>query len=128
MRRGRVLAAPLVIASLVVQSGCSVALSGESGVGRSATAVATRAGADFSHARASASFGTPAPGTAPGGHASFSGGAAALVVVGVALAEIVTQIAPRRAPALDPGRPIAHTCSCYGYVPPAQLTSNASTQ
>ncbi|HET7598198.1 MAG TPA: hypothetical protein VFK15_14795 [Burkholderiales bacterium] len=129
MRRPRLLhAAPLAIATVLAQSGCSVALSGESGSGRSATTVATSGSIGVSRARAGASFGAAAPSTAPGGHVSLSGGAAAVMVVGLVVADIVNQIGPRRAPAIDPVRPIAHTCSCYGYVPPAQLTSNATAE
>jgi len=72
-----------------------------------------------------ASFGTPPPAGAPGARVSLSRGAAGVLVLGLVVADVVQALVPgtvARGATLDPNRPIAHTCSCYGYVPPAELT------
>lgn len=123
-------AAPLlrmtVVLALAALSGCAVTLHGQQSSGPGGTTITTgsavRAAAQSGNARVSASFGSPPPANAAGGQATFSRGASAALVLGLAVAGVVDSIgqwfrppAERREP-LAPGG-ISHTCSCYGWQP-----------
>jgi len=122
-----------VLLSLAL-SGCSVALSGHQSTAAASTttAAATHGHASIGAARLSASFGTPAPAGSGGGQVSFSRGASAFLLLGLVVAEVVNYFSSPSADAMpfraEPGRSIAHTCSCYGYQPAAQLTSAGTTE
>lgn len=113
---------PLVVS--LALSGCTVALHGAETSGGGATGATTsaavRAQAGGGSARFGASFGAPAPPGAAGGHATFSRGASAVLVIGLVVAEAIHYLKGRPAadPAGAPQRAIADTCSCYGYRPP----------
>jgi len=78
------------------------------------------AAASSSNASVSFVSGTPVPPGAPGGHlsvsSSFSGVLAGIVLFGVLASYIVGEDGPKPLPA---GTKLLHTCSCYGYQPPA---------
>lgn len=123
-------------AACLALSGCSAALSGRQTTGdgttASATSVGTRGQVGSHSVKASASFGTPPPPGAAGGQLSLSRGAAAVLVVGLLVAEVVNYFMPgsdgHAQSALDPRRPIAGTCSCYGYRAESHLTSVAPAE
>lgn len=125
--RTRTLAAAL---SLTL-CGCSVAVTGAqtTGAGTSHIGAATATQGQVrigNNAAVAASFGTPPPAGAAGARVSLSRGAAGVFILGLVLADFVHALASpagERGAALDPNRPIAHTCSCYGYVAPQQLTA-----
>lgn len=116
------LAALLAIAMLPA---CTVALQGHQSSGGGTTtatsssiAVAT-SGTNYA---VGASFGRPVPLAAPGGHLVVSSGsAAAALLVGIVVINALDYLSGR--PGSQPwtgataNRPIAHTCSCYGYRP-----------
>lgn len=116
----------------VALAGCSVAVTGAETSGRTATAAATQAHARLgSHASATGSFGSPPPAGASGGQVSLSRGAAGVLVLGLVIADLVQALVPgtrAQGAALDPNRPIAQTCSCYGYVPATELTTAAPSE
>jgi len=97
-------------------AGCSVALHGHRTTSGGATTTTASAAT-----RAGASFGTPAPRGAPGGQLRLSGGAAAVLVLGLVVAETINYFSARSAgqpqSSSGPQHSIADTCSCYGYQP-----------
>lgn len=111
--------------------GCAVHLHGRqaTGAGTSATVTGSsfNAGASAGQARFGAAFGPPPPQGASGGQISFSRGAAAVLLLGLVIAETVDFIGAQfrqthgTAPAAPPARAsrasIAETCSCYGWKP-----------
>lgn len=80
-------------------------------------------------AKVSVSFGTPVSPGSPGGHASLGRGAAGVLVLGLVIADVVhylnSPVVGRAPGGAGPERAIAHTCSCYGYEPPAESTFTA---
>jgi zona occludens toxin (predicted ATPase) len=106
-------------------SGCSVAMYGNQSTsgGTTVTTTSTQVSASAHGANFRASFssgGRPVSPKAPGGTVYASGSAAYVVVGVVALADLWNYFlgAPQPKP-LAPGTAISHTCSCYGYKPPA---------
>ena len=111
--------------------GCAVNLHGRqsASAGTSATVTGSsfNAGASAGQARFSAAFGAPPPQGASGGQIGFSRGAAAVLLLGLAIAETVDFIGapfrqahgttPAAQPARAPRASIAETCSCYGWKP-----------
>ena len=99
-------------------AGCSVRMYGNQstsgGATTTVTATAISGSADFSHGKVAFSSGrVPPPGT-PGGYLKLSGDAAAVLVVGVAIADFLNYIRGEAPPKpLPPGTRIADTCSCY---------------
>lgn len=105
-------------------SGCYVVIGGHQtsggGVTTTTTSAATRLDASTGSARVGASFGTPPPPNAPGGQVTLSRGAAAVLFLGLVIADTVNYLGGRSgsAPSSAPQRAsIAETCSCYGWKP-----------
>lgn len=120
-------AATLLI--LVLLPGCAAQIQGgESSAGGSVSSVtASRFQMASSGANASValSSGQAIPAGVPGGQVSVNGGpaVAALIVVGAVIAGLLDSLGTPGAPqpqAMAPGTRISHTCSCYGYQPPAE--------
>jgi hypothetical protein len=116
-------------------SACTVTLHGREsagGVHQSATSSSVRASASGSNYAARASFGSSAPPGASGGRLVLSRDASVAFVLGLVVVDMLNYLAaPSAAPAQPaPGaqRPIAHTCSCYGYRPDAELTQAATAE
>lgn len=114
----------LLLPLCVALSGCYMVLSGHqttgAGLTTTTTAAATRLEASAGPARIGASFGTPPPPNAPGGQATLSRGAAAVLFLGLVIADTVNYLGTRfgDAPRPAPQRAsIAETCSCYGWTP-----------
>ncbi len=105
-------------------SGCATTLYGyqSSGSGTTVTSSNVVASTSASNARVSFAYGSPVPPTAPGGHVTVSNGSSSGVLAGVALFGILASyIVGEEGPKpLPPGTKILHTCSCYGYQPPAK--------
>jgi hypothetical protein len=133
MRTGIPAFLPLLLICLTL-SGCAVNLHGRQSTGAGAsiatgttTTSSISAGASAGQAKFSASFGSAPPPGASGGQIGFSRGAAAVLLLGLVIAETVDFIgAPFRqthgtTPAAQPTRAprasIAETCSCYGWKP-----------
>lgn len=124
----------LVAALLTMLSGCAVTLHGQQTTGGGSTATSTgssvQAGTRIGNARIGGSFGAP-PAQAMGGQVTFSRGASAVLVLGLALAGAADLIgewfkpAPAQREPLAPGG-ISHTCSCYGWQP--ELTPQPQSQ
>jgi hypothetical protein len=123
--QGRVkrLGALLAIAMLPA---CTVALHGHQSSGggaattttSSSVAVATSGG----NYAVGASFGRAVPATAPGGHLVVSSGSGlAALVLGIVVVNAIDYLSGgpggRAWAGAAANRPIAHTCSCYGYRP-----------
>lgn len=115
----------LIIALIVVLPGCAVTLHGQQTSGGGSTATTTgssvRASTQAGNARFSGSFGTPPAANAPGGQVTFSRGASAVLVLGLAIAGATEVVSSWFGPStprepLAPGG-ISHTCSCYGWRP-----------
>lgn len=113
----------LLIAAISALAGCSVTMYGQQTTGGGSTATTTgssiRGSTSVGNARIGGSFGAPPPAT--GGQATLSGGASAVLVLSVVIAELFSDWfkpvpAPRELRA--PGG-ISHTCSCYGWQPEA---------
>lgn len=99
--------------------GCHATVSGYQSTGGGSTTAVTSSqvsgAASFSGGRASfSSGGQPLSPNAPGGYVRLSGSAAGILVVGLVLADFLTDFRgyPQAKP-LAPGTEIAHTCSCY---------------
>lgn len=115
----------LIIALITLLPGCSVTLYGQQstsgGSASTVTGSSVRGSTQIGNARIGGSFGTPPAANAPGGQVSFSRGASAVLVLGLAIAgagEVVRgwMGAPeKREPLTADG--ISHTCSCYGWEP-----------
>lgn len=112
-------------------AGCAVNLHGNQTAGNGAStttfASSVNAGAKAGQANFSASFGSPSPPGAVGGQVGFSRGTAAIVILGLVIAETVdfigSQFSASRPAALTsvaPRASIADTCSCYGWKPQAR--------
>ena len=116
-----------LIAALVCTalSGCTAAMYGHeaSGVGAAATATASHIGvsASGSNYAVHATFGRALPPTIPGGQVAVSSGSASgVLLLGVLLVGAVDYLSGasgQTAARSSANRPIAHTCSCYGYRP-----------
>lgn len=116
---------PLLICLML--SGCAVNLHGRqsTGAGTSTTVTGSsfNAGASAGQARFGAAFGAPPPPGASGGQIGFSRGAAAVLLLGLAIAETFEFIGsqfrgtPPVRQAAAPRASIAETCSCYGWKP-----------
>lgn len=122
---------PLLLIGLMLP-GCAVNLHGRqstsAGTSTTVTGSSFSAGASAGQAQFSAAFGSPPPQGAGGGQIGFSRGAAAVLLVGLVIAETVDFIGaqlrqthgvpPAAAqPARAPRASIAETCSCYGWKP-----------
>ena len=111
-----------------ILSGCAVQLHGNQATSGGTTTTTTSstvvASASGSNARVGFFSGQPVSAGAPGGQVNLSGGGgniAAVLLVGAVVVEFlnslgggVTQVKP-----LPPDARISHTCSCYGWQPPA---------
>jgi hypothetical protein len=114
-------------------SGCAVELYGNQSTSGGASAAANSsavvASAAGSNARVAFASGQPVPAGAPGGQLRLSSGSAAGVLfAGVIIAEFLNAIgatAPSQPSPLPPDTRISHTCSCYGYKPPALAEEGA---
>lgn len=104
-------------------SGCYVKMYGNQSTSGGTTATTTSSqvsgSTKFAGGKASFSSGQPVSTSAQGGYVKLSGNAAAVLVVGLVIADLVNYIRgePQAKP-LAPGTAISHTCSCYGYQPP----------
>jgi len=119
---------PIVLCAAL--SGCAVQLYGNQAASGGASATATSrqvvASASGSNARIAFFSGQPVSPAAPGGHLSVGGGggtAAAVLLVGAVVVEFLNSLGgggayPQVKP-LPPDARISHTCSCYGWQPPA---------
>lgn len=121
---------PLLLIGLMLP-GCAVNLHGRqstsAGTSTTVTGSSFSAGASAGQAQFSAAFGSPPPQGAGGGQIGFSRGAAAVLLVGLVIAETVDFIGaqfrqthgttPAAQPARAPRASIAETCSCYGWKP-----------
>jgi len=116
--------AVIVLLLCVPLAGCAVTMYGNQSTsgGTTATTTSSQVSGSAQGANYKASFssgGRPVSPKAPGGYVSVSGNAAAVLVVGLVIADLVNYIRgePQAKP-LPPGTAISHTCSCYGYQPP----------
>lgn len=125
-----------VVALMAALSGCAVTLHGQQTTGGGSTATTTgssvQGGTRIGNARLGGSFGTPPAARATGGgQVTFSRGASAVLVLGLAIAGAAELVgdwfkpAPAAREPLAPGG-ISHTCSCYGWQP--ELTPGSSPQ
>jgi hypothetical protein len=119
----------LLFSVLLLLPGCAVNLHGSQSGGAGASTVTTgsslQATAGAGQARVGASFGSSPPAGAPGGQIGFSRGAAAVLIVGLVIAEAAEFLAAQfRGPSAPLRQPasasIADTCSCYGWKPPVE--------
>ena len=113
----------IVLLVCVPLAGCAVALYGNQSTsgGTTATTTSSQVSGSVQGANYKASYspgGHPVSPMASGGYVSVGGNAAAVLVVGLAIADLVNYIRgePQAKP-LPPGTRIADTCSCYGYKP-----------
>lgn len=105
--------------------GCTAAIYGQETSGGGATATATassvRWSATGSNYAVGAAFGRPIPPGAPGGQVAVSSGtASAVLLLGIVIINAVDHLVGGSGSASvksSANRPIAHTCSCYGYRP-----------
>lgn len=125
----------ILIAVVVLLSGCAVTLHGHQTIGSGGTTTTTgssvQGGTRIGNARIAGSFGNrPAP-NAAGGQVTLSRGASAVLLLGVVVAGTVEVVRdwlrpePARREPLVPGG-ISHTCSCYGWEP--ELTPAPASQ
>ena len=117
------MAAVLVLATLPA---CSVALHGNQstagGASTTTTSSSVAVATSGSNYAVGASFGRPVPLSAAGGHLVVSSGsAAAALLVGIVVVNALDYLSggpgSRAWAGAAANRPIAHTCSCYGYRP-----------
>jgi hypothetical protein len=115
----------LLVLLCLALPGCSVALYGNQSTsgGTTVTTTSSHVSASTQGSNFKASFssgGRPVSPKAPGGTVYASGSTAYVVIGIVALADLWNYFvgAPQPKP-LPPGTAISHTCSCYGYKPPA---------
>lgn len=122
----------VVVVLLLCQAlaGCAINLHGSqsTGNGASTTTVASSVNAGAGQAKFSAFFGSPPSTDGAGGQVGFSRGAAAILVLGLAIAEAAQFVAaqfrgppPTILPSVPPRASIADTCSCYGWKPQAAV-------
>lgn len=110
-------------------AGCAVNLHGRQSMAAGASTASTTttssisAGASAGQAKFSASFGSAPPPGASGGQIGFSRGAAAVLVLGLVIAETFEFLGsqfrgtPPARQTAAPRASIAETCSCYGWKP-----------
>jgi len=116
---------PLVALACAALPGCAVQLYGNqaSGAGASATATGSQVAVSSAGANARVSLfsGQPVSPSAPGGQVRIGGGSATgLLAAAVVFGELLNDIAAAARPRpLATDTRISHTCSCYGYRPPA---------
>jgi hypothetical protein len=115
----------LLVLLCLAFSGCSVALYGNQSTsgGSTVTTTASHVSASTQGANFKASFSSGGHAVSPkasGGTVYASGGAAYAVVGVLVLSDLWNYFrgVPQPKP-LPPGTAISHTCSCYGYQPPA---------
>lgn len=117
---------PAILLIVAALSGCAVSVHGNQTSSGGSTATSTgssvRGSTTIGNARIGGSFGPPPAVNAPGGQATFSQGAAAVVVLGLVIAGAVEVVGDWFKPAAEPREPlspggISHTCSCYGWQP-----------
>jgi len=117
--------AAAILALCAALPGCAVQLYGNqfTSAGTTTTVASSQvvASAATSNARVSFFSGQPVSAAAPGGQVRISSGSAAGVLAAVvAVAEFLDYIGGGAGPKpLPPDARISHTCSCYGYTPPA---------
>jgi len=119
--------AAVIVVFCAALPGCAVQLYGNQstsgGANTTANTGAVVASTAGSNARISFASGQPVPAGAPGGQLRLSSGSAAGVLfAGVVIAEFLNAIganSPSHPTPLPPDTRISHTCSCYGYQPPA---------
>jgi hypothetical protein len=112
-----VLAAPLCVAL----SSCTIALHGHQstsgGVSTTTTSSNLAGGMKASGAKVSFSSGPAVPANAPGGQVVLSRGAAAVLILGLVIADAVNffsaRLGAKPQQLQGPGESIAETCSCY---------------
>lgn len=119
--------AAMLLPAYLALSACTVALQGQESTGgglhRATTSSSVTASASGSNYAARASFGSPAPSGPPGGRVVLSRDASVALVLGLVLVDTLNYLtaplggASQSTPGAE--RPIAHTCSCYGYQPSA---------
>ena len=116
----------MALLACIALSGCTVAMHGRETLGPGGVGTTTTSSAGLSTSGSNyavrASFGRPLPPTAPGGHVLVSSGnAAAALLLGIMFVNAVDYLSggagSRLSPKSTANRPIAHTCSCYGYRP-----------
>ncbi len=124
----------VLIAAISALPGCAVTLHGHQTSGGGSTAMTTgssvQGSSSVGNARIGGSFGA-LPAQATGGQVTFSRGASAVLVLGLALAGAADLIGEWFKPAPAPREPLApggisHTCSCYGWQP--ELTPQPQSQ
>ena len=113
----------VAVLSYLALSGCFATFHGNQSTAGGTTTTVTSGqvsgSARFAGGRASFSSGQTVPANASGGTVRLSGNAAAVLVVGLVIADLVNYIRGQPKPVQRPDRPsIAETCSCYGYQPP----------
>jgi hypothetical protein len=122
----------MVLFACAALPACSVKLHGHesAGSGGSSTTLSSTvsASARASNARVSVLSGSPVAPDAPGGHLRLSGHAVGWLVAGGALAGLFNAMTRAHAEPLPADRPIAHTCSCYGYNPSGSAPAQARSQ
>jgi len=115
----------LLVLLCLAFSGCSVAMYGNQSTSGGTTVTTTSAhvsgSAQGSNYRAAfSSGGHPVSPKASGGYVAASGSAAYALVGVFVLADLWSYFRGEPQPKpLPPGTTISHTCSCYGYQPPA---------
>jgi hypothetical protein len=118
-------AAALTLCAML--SGCAVQLYGNQATSGGTTATTTSsavvASGSASNVRAGFSFGQPVAASAPGGQLGVNGAGAvaAVVLVSAVVVEFLYSLGGGQPPVkpLAPEVRISHTCSCYGWKPPA---------
>ena len=115
----------VVIVLCVALSGCAVQLHGNQSGSGTTTSSAVAASTGGSNVRAGFSSGQAVSGAAPGGQLSVNGGGgtvAAVLLVGAIVVDFLNSLGAVQAQVkpLPPDARISHTCSCYGWQPPAK--------
>jgi hypothetical protein len=107
-----------VVTLCLALSGCFATFHGNQSTAGGTTTTVTSGqvsgSARFAGGRASFSSGQAVPANASGGTVKLSGNAAAVLVVGLVIADLVNYLRGQpQAKPLPPGTAISHTCSCY---------------
>ncbi len=105
-------------------SGCAVQLHGNQSGSGTTTSSAVAASTGGSNVRVGFFSGQRVSPAAPGGQVSVSGGGgsvAAVLLVGAIVVDFLSSLGAAQTPVkpLPPDERISHTCSCYGWQPPA---------
>jgi hypothetical protein len=118
--RGGLATVASVLASLLLASGCSVRMHGVQSTGAGSTASVSSSqlsgSTRFSGGQAAFSSGGRPASTQGGGHVSLGRGPAAVLIVGLLIADAVDYLGARFAATPKPGPrtdSILETCSCY---------------